>query len=307
MSFSVNENRWHYLVGTAWFVLSLIVSVTNDAFSKFLSNDLPFVEVVFLRFFFGSLSLIPFMIYYGKKSMYTSRIGLHVVRGVLLFCAIALWVLGLMHAPITVATTVTFTIPMFVLLLAGFFLKERVTIPRWLATVLGFIGIFIVVDPAGLNFSPLSLTLVFSTLMFATLDVINKKYVVKESMLAMLFYTALVTMLIAAVPTFFVWKTPTLKQMCFFFLLGCGANLILYCLLKAFRYAEASAVAPFRYIELIISAFVGWIFFQEAPTQSLFVGSLIIIPCSLFLVYTETKRKKSSFRTQDTTTDEIKV
>ena len=144
------------------------------------------------------------MIYYGKKSFYTSRIGLHLIRGGLLFCAIALWCFGLTQAPITVATTLTFVIPMFVLILARIFLNERVSWARWIVTIIGFLGATIVLEPTHVDFSPLMLLLLAATAMFATLDVINKKFVVKESMLAMLFYTALVTMLLGAIPAIFV-------------------------------------------------------------------------------------------------------
>lgn len=290
---SVSSHSSKYLRGISWFILSLVISVTNDVFSKHLGENLHSVQITFLRFLFATLSLLPFMIYYRKTSFYTSRIGLHVVRGALLFCAIALWCFGLTQAPITVATTLTFIIPMFILVLARIFLKEKIGWARWTVTIIGFLGAVIVIEPTNVNFSPLVLLLIVATAMFAILDIINKKFVVKESMLAMLFYTALVTMLLGAIPAIYVWKMPTISQMCFLFILGCGGNLILYCLLKAFAAAEASAVAPFRYIELILSAGLGVLVFSEIPTLALCLGSLIIVPCTLFLMYSETKAKEA--------------
>jgi len=124
------------------------------------------------------------------------------------------------------------------------------------------------------------------------LDVINKKYVVKESMLAMLFYTALFTVVIASVPAYFVWKALTLHQFVLLFLLGCGANLILYCLLKAFKYADASAIAPFRYVELILSAGFSIVIFKEIPSIALISGILIIVPCTMYFAYIENKHEQ---------------
>lgn len=282
----------NYLRGISWFILSLIISITNDVIAKHLGANLHSVQITFLRFLFSTLSLLPFMLYYGKDAFYTSRIGLHLIRGGLLFFAIALWCFGLTQAPITVATTLTFIIPMFVLILARIFLKEKINLARWIVTILGFTGAAIVLDPTNVNFSPLILLLVVATLMFATLDIINKKFVVKESMLAMLFYTALVTMLLAAIPSIFVWKSPSITQLLVLFLTGCGGNLLLFCLLKAFSLAEASAIAPFRYIELLLSAGLGIIVFNEIPTITLCIGSSIIVPCTLFLIYSETKKKK---------------
>lgn len=289
---SLSKNSLNYFRGVSWFILSLVISITNDAFAKHLGENLHSVQITFLRFLFGTLSLLPFMIYYGKTSFHTSRIGLHVVRGGLLFCAIALWCFGLTQGPITVATTLTFIIPMFVLVLARIFLKETVGWARWIVTIIGFLGATIVLEPTNVNFSPLILLLVLATAMFATLDVINKKFIVKESMLAMLFYTALVTMLLGAVPAFFVWKSPSMIQWGVLFLSGCGGNLLLFCLLKAFSATDASAIAPYRYVELVLSAGLGFLVFNEIPTRALCLGSLIIIPCTLFLMYSETRAKE---------------
>lgn len=302
---STSSRSSNYLRGVSWFILSLVISITNDVFAKHLGQDLHSVQITFLRFFFGTLSLLPFMFYYRKTSFYTSRIGLHVVRGGLLFCAIALWCFGLTRAPITVATTLTFIIPMFILVLARIFLKEQVTWARWVVTIIGFIGAAIVIEPTNVNFSPLMLLLVVATAMFATLDVINKKFVVKESMLAMLFYTALVTMLLGAIPAILVWKTPSMIQMVVLFLSGCFGNLLLYCLLKAFSATDASAIAPFRYVELVLSAALGFLVFHEIPTKALCIGSLIIIPCTLFLVYTETRGKNSAASSENEDPDAV--
>lgn len=290
----ISTGSVNYFRGIAWFILSLIISVTNDVFAKYLGENLHSVQITFLRYFFGTISLLPFMLYYGKSSFYTSRIGLHLIRGALLFCAIALWCFGLTQAPITVATTLTFIIPLFVLVFARIFLREKVGLSRWLVTMIGFLGTTIVLEPTNVNFSPLMLLLVLATAMFATLDIINKKFVVKESMLAMLFYTALVTMFLGAVPAIFVWQTPTMVQLFFLFLIGCGGNVLLYCILKAFAAAEASALAPFRYVELILSAGLGIVVFNEIPTLSLCIGVIIIIPCTLFLMYAETRGKTIS-------------
>lgn len=282
----------NYVIGVGWFILSLVISVTNDVFQKYLGDNLHAYQIVFMRFFFGCITLLPFMFYFGGKSFYTSRIGLHVVRGALLFAGIALWCYGLVIAPITVATTLNFTIPLFILILAIPFLGERVGFSRWAATIVGFLGVIFVLEPTKLDFNPYTALLLLSAFLFATLDVINKKYVVKETMLAMLFYTALFTMLIGALPAYYHWQPMTSVQLGVLALLGCGANLILYCLLKGFSAVDASALAPFRYIELLFSAACGFLIFGEVPTQGTLIGAAIIIPSTFFVVYYETRKSR---------------
>ena len=119
------------------------------------------------------------------------------------------------------------------------------------------------------------------------LDIINKKYVIKESMISMLFYSALVTSLISIPPSIVYWQTPEYSELVLLFALGAGGSLILFFLLKAFSLVYATAIAPYRYLELLFSAAAGYIIFNEFPENSTLYGALIIIPATLFIIYSE--------------------
>ena len=124
---------------------------------------------------------------------------------------------------------------------------------------------------------------------FAILDIINKKFVIKESMISMLFYSAIVTALLALPFALQYWLAPTMEEIALLFILGASANLILFFLLKAFAVADATALAPYRYFELIVSAIIAYIVFNEIPTEETLWGALIIIPSTLFIIYSEKK------------------
>lgn len=281
----------NFRLGVIWFILSLVVSIGNDVIQKHLGTNLPPEQVTFLRFCFASVALIPFMAYFGKKSFTTSRPLLHAARGALLFGGIALWCFSLNIVKLPVVTTFSFTIPLFTLVLAKIFLKENVTWQRWLATLAGFAGIAFVLDPGTSSFEPASLWIILAAVCFASLDVLNKRFVIQETMLSMLFYGGLATALIAAYPAYAVWVAPSLEQLALLALLGCGANLILFCLLKAFAQADASALAPFRYTELILSALAAYLLWNETLNVAFFVGVAIIIPTSMFVIYAEKNTK----------------
>ncbi len=280
----------NYFIGILWFVVSLFVSSINDVLTKHLGNSIGPYQVVFLRYLFGIITLLPFMLFHGKQSFVTSRPMVHITRGVLLFGGITLWCHALNVVIVTVATVINFTIPLFVLILARLFLGENVTISRWVATIVGLLGVIIIINPVSPNFNSMSALLVVGSIMFACLDIINKKYVIKESMFSMLFFSNLVTLILSAIPAFSEWITPSINNLLLLLLLGGGANLILYFLLKSFALVEASAVAPYRYIELLISASLGYIIFNETPTMSTIIGALIIMPCTLFVIYNEIKK-----------------
>lgn len=280
-----------YLQGVAWFIASLFISTCNDIITKYLGHNITPYQVVFCRFLFGTITLLPFMLWHGKKSFYTSRPMVHVIRGSLLFCGIFLWAYALNHVIVTMATVINFTIPLIVVCFARIFLGENVSLARWIATLFGLIGVVVVINPTAIEFDFMSLLLVIGSIMFAGLDIINKKYIVKESMFSMLFYSNLVTLLLSFIPAYYHWIELDLHQLLLIMCLGAGANLILYCILKAFALDDASALAPYRYTELIISSTLGYLIFSEIPSINVLLGAAIIVPATFFVIYNETRKQ----------------
>ena len=284
-----------YFIGVMWFILSLVSSSINDVISKYVGLRLHSYEITFLRFFFGTITLIPFIWYYGANTLKTSRPFVHFVRGFLLFLGIAGWTYGLTIAPVTTATVITFTIPIFVLILGVFFLSEHIIWQRWLVTIIAFSGIAITLGLNAEDFNPEILVFVVAAIGFAVLDIFNKKFVIKESMISMLFYSAIITAILAFPFACYYWITPTIQEIMLLFVLGISANLILFFILKAFTCADATALIPYRYLELIMSAGIAYIVFLEIPSTSTIYGALIVIPSTLFIIYSE----KKEFKRQD--------
>ncbi len=280
-----------YFIGISLYFIHLVISSTNDIITKYLASTVDIHHVVFFRFLFATLSLLPFMIR-DRKSFVTNRIGVHALRGLLLYGGIALWVLGLQHIQVSTAVVINFTIPIFVLLLAFMFLNEKVGMHRWLATFIAFVGIIVVNHPSSESFNSYGLILILASLLFACLDVINKYFVVKETLLGMLFYSNIFTVLFSSIATLSNFTIPSTHDIMLLMALGIGANLLLYFLLKSFEKIEVSSVAPIRYLELIISSLFGYVIFNEIPQSSTLVGALIIIPSTLFVVLYDAKKTR---------------
>jgi len=278
-----------YFIGVAWFVLSLASSSVNDIIAKYVGVRLHSYEITFFRFLFGTMTLIPFILYYGTDTLKTSRPVVHFFRGLLLFFGMAGWTYGLTLAPVTTATVVSFMVPIFVLVLGVFFLSENIIWQRWVMTLVAFFGLSVTLNPHASDFNPEVLVFVAAAMAFAILDIINKKFVIKESMISMLFYSAIITALLAFPFAIQYWIIPTKEELMLLFILGCSANLILFFILKAFSYADATALAPYRYVELILSAIIAYIVFKEIPGESTIYGSFVVIPSTLFIIYSERK------------------
>lgn len=288
-------NQKGYVQGLFWALLVCFISCLNDVMVKLAGNRLNPAQVAFFRFFFSTLTLLPFMLPKGKKAFETVHLKIHAIRSLLLFMAIAPWCYGVIALPLTLATTISFTTPLFVVVLAAIFLKESVGWQRALATFAGFLGILVSFHPTLEGFNLMALILVASTFMFATLDIINKKLLIAdEGMLSMLFYSALGTTLLAAPLAFWQWQSPNLYELLCLITLGSGANLILFCLLKAFAATEVSALQPVRYVELLFSTLFGFLLFQEMPSWSTLMGASFIIPATLYIAYFETHQRRSA-------------
>jgi S-adenosylmethionine uptake transporter len=286
-------NSKGFLQGIFWMIIVCIISNMNDVLIKCVGGRLPGFEVAFFRFLFSTLWLLPFMLARGKGSFRTKYPRVHFVRSLLLVLAVAPWCYGVASLPLTLATTLAFTTPLFVLPLAKIFLKEHVGWQRCAATIVGFVGILVSVNFSGASFNPMALALIASTVMFASLDIINKKLLTEdESLLSMLFFSALGTAVLGFIPAVLTWETPTFQEIGFLALLGGGGSLILFCLLKAYGATEVAPLQPFKYFELLLSAVFGFVIFQEFPTTSTLLGAAIIIPATLYIVFYETRQQK---------------
>mmetsp|Transcript_4361 Transcript_4361/g.9872 ORF Transcript_4361/g.9872 Transcript_4361/m.9872 type:complete len:152 (+) Transcript_4361:6362-6817(+) len=148
--------------------------------------------------------------------------------------------------------------------MAYIFLKEDVSNRLWLVSIAGLVGIIIACNPRYLGFNTNILLLVLSSILMASLDIVNKKYVIRESILGMMFYSSLITTMVSLIPVYIYWTTwqmPTLNNLFFLLILGLGSNLVLFLLLRSFRILKVSILAPFRYLELFFSIGLGYLVF----------------------------------------------
>ncbi|TDG95756.1 DMT family transporter [Cardinium endosymbiont of Culicoides punctatus] len=280
----------NYCQSLVWLFFSMLSSCLNDVVTKYLAVGLTSYQICFFRFAFGSLFLIPIMIYHkGIHAFKTKYLVLHFFRGTFLAIGMGLYCYGLTQVEMSTVTVIGFTNPIFILILARIFLKERVAWPIWLATLCVFIGMSLVFRPAVIGYNTPVLGCILSTIFFASLDVINKKFVAHEAILSMLFFSNLMASFCMLPVAGYTWHTPTLYQLLVLSILGIGSNLILYFLLKAFQLVDASTLAPFRYTELIFSILFGYLFFHEWPAFTTWLGAGIIISCTCFIAYYQNK------------------
>jgi S-adenosylmethionine uptake transporter len=248
-----------------------------------------------MRFSFAVLLLLPVMFAAGKKTFSTSRPALHFFRGAILFAATACWCLGLSRTSMPLAVLVGFSMPLILLVLARIFLGERVSLWRWCATAVGFIGIAVATNtPWATDFNWAAIPLLLSATFFAILDIFNRRYAEKESLWAMIFYGAMWSAIFSAWPAILHWVHPTPTDWLLAISLGASANLLLFCLMRALRLMEASATAPYRNVEFLFSLVTGYVFFGEVADGPTLVGAAIVLPTTVALAIYESRTGSGS-------------
>lgn len=285
-----------YPQGAFWACMTALVSILNDVITRMVGTRLEGLEIGFFRYLFSMLTVLPFMFIQGKRAFKTSNPKLHVYRALFGVAAIACYIYAVLLLPLTDVTTFSFSQPLFVLVLASLILREKVTKSRWLATLMGFCGILIVIHPGDASLNWYVFVPMMSAFLFACLDILAKKMVSTESTTTLLFYFALGTTIAGFFPALTVWKTPHWNELVWLLFLGMGANLIQVCLFRAFSATDASSLAPFRYVEFIYAAFFGYVLFNEVPASQTLLGAAVIVISTLYLSYYETWKTKRQAR-----------
>jgi len=174
------------------FILSGICFSTLDAIAKILVQDTNLIAVVWSRFFGQSLLAIPIAWYFlGKGFWRTQNISLQLFRSCLLVATAALFFAGLYWLPLAEASSITFTAPIWVAILSGPILGERVGFKDWLVAGLGFLGILLIARPGSAIFHLAALMLVLMAFLNAIFQLSTRK-LVEDSAYTTFFYSGIV-------------------------------------------------------------------------------------------------------------------
>ncbi len=272
--------------GALWMLLGGFFFSCMGVGIKFLGVGMDSFQIAFLRALFGFIVILPFALRRGISGLKTRVLRLHIARAAVGILGMLSIFYAITHLPLADAVALTFTRPLFLILLAVLFLGEMIRWRRWTATAVGFIGVLVMAQSQG-EFEFASLVALFGALMVALVSVFLKKLSVTEAPTTMMFYFGLFASIISAFPAMLVWVPPSFEDLAILVLLACfgsGAN---FCAIRAFSVGEATAVAPFDYTRLIFSGFLGFFIFAEVPTLAMLVGAGIIVASSLYIVRRE--------------------
>ncbi len=268
----------------------------QDAVVKWLVADIPAWEVLFCR----SFVVLAGCLAVGRGAL-TRRIVASPVRAVLItrgVITLAAWLCYFSAArflQLGQLVTLWFAAPLFVVVLAMQFLKERVGLMRWLAIALGFVGILIAANPRGFSFSVAAALALLGALLWATGIVLTRLIAKREPSLVQMFASNMVFVLGAGAMTALQWRLPTARQAWLCLLVGSLGGLGQFALFEAIRRAPASLLAPVEYTALLWAFLLGYLVWADVPAAGVFVGAFLIGAAGLSMLTSEWARLRPRF------------
>ena len=247
------------------------------------------VQIVFFRYFFGLIPVAIALYVAGFHQVRTSRPVAHVFRGVLMSVALALFFWGLKYVPLAEAIAVAFTAPLFITALSVPVLGERVGMARWLAVIVGFAGMLVIVRPGADTFKPEMLILVAGTAVFALGITYTRRLARTETVTTMFTWTTIVAIAVFAPLAWWTWKLPQADHLAGFVVLGLIGGMGHYLVIVAYRNAPAAVIAPQEYMALVWGAIIGGIIWSEVPSAWTWLGAAIVAGAGGCIALRETR------------------
>ncbi len=275
-------------LGVLLMSLAAFLWVLHDAISKWVMQDYSIYQLLLLRTVF---SLLPILIVVRREGEYIrlrdARVWVCLGRGCLAVACMVLFLAALPLMPLTDIFAIVMSAPLLISALSALILKERVTIRRWVAILIGFSAVLVMVRPGGEAISPGALLVVGSVVIYSFAMILTRRLGSTESAGAMTFYSALVFLAVGLVAAPFSWVRPTPIGMLLMAAIGLLAGSAQYCVTQAFRIAPPSLVAPFEYTSLLWAMLFGFLVWGDVPTALVLVGATVVIISGIYVLHDE--------------------
>jgi drug/metabolite transporter (DMT)-like permease len=288
--------------GIALILLSTTFLGVSDVTAKYLSTSLPSIEIAWMRFLVFAMIMVPAMIPGSPLfALRTSRVSLQLMRGAALLGSSLFFITGLGYLPIAEASATGFVAPLFVTALSIVLLSEKVGVRRWLATATGLLGVLIILRPGSNAFHAAAFFPIISALAWAATLIMTRMMSGKEHAITIMTYSSIAGIAILSVLVPFFWVTPSWQAVMFGILIGIASTAGQWIVVLAFRYADASVLAPFSYSQLVWVSTLGFLIFGEVPDGWTVVGAAFIVGSGLYTAHRERVRRSQLLAMQGET------
>lgn len=294
--YSLHGALWMIIAGMAFAAINVITPLITEHYV--ISSS----WIAFYQYLFALLFMAPFFMKLGvKKILYTHHFMTHFWRILVAVIGIQFWVHALaIQFPIGEGVALLMTSPLFASLGAFLFLRERFTAVRVIATILGFIGAIIILQPNSNNFNTAAIFPILAAVFWALHALLMKHLSDKDHPLTMVSYLYIlmvpINLSIALTDNFTTLAmnvfVPDSELLATLLLLGFLTAIAQYAVAKAYSHADVIFIQPFDYLKLPLNTFLGFIVFGWAVTSQFWIGAIIMVSSLLAISYVEIKKRK---------------
>lgn len=278
--------------GAFFIVASELSFALSAAIIKLVSASLPNESIVFFRNLFGLVFLAPLLIRANDKILHTDRLHLHLLRSGIGMGAMYCFFYSLAYLPLGDSMLIKSTIPLIIPFVSAFWLKESITGRVAIAGGLGFLGVFLILEPSG-DTNWASLIALCSSIMAACAFVTVRKLSATEPPLRIVTYFAIFGLSISSIPLINNWQTPTLRECLLLIGVGLTTTIGQLLLTRGYQNAPASSVGIFTYTSVPFGTFLGWLIWRDLLDKNSYVGAILIVIAGWIVLRTKVVSDRS--------------
>lgn len=277
--------------GIVAMIAGMAFLIVSDALSKHLVESHPIGQVLCLRQVAALLFILPYVRFTtGLGALKPVNLRLQLLRGLVFIVSGYTIVWALQLLPLATVTAITFSGPIFVALLSGPLLGERVARGLWIAILAGFVAVLLMVRPGATSFEWALLLPVASAFLAGLRDMLARILARTDTTVATLFWSSIVLLAGSALSAVSGW-TPVGPASALWFLLSGVVNFAAHLLLiEAYRLGRAAMIAPFKYSSLLWSVLIGWFVWDDLPDAWIWLGAAILVASGIWIARVEGRR-----------------
>lgn len=279
--------------GILWMLLAVTSLTGMFAIIKEMAHELPILVVAIMRTIFALVFLTPWLMRNGLVALQTRRLKEHFLRSFFGIASFACVIYAVSHLLLADAMVLAFTSPFWSILVSMLVLGEVAGPRRIVATIVGFLGVLMIVKPQG-GIEPAMMVALGSALLTCFAMITMKRLSATEPPTRIVYYFFLFGTLVLLGPAAYTWQTPSWVQFAWLFVAGFLGAFGQDCLARAYDAAEVTVVAPFDFMRLPIAAMFGFVLFDEIPDSWSIAGTLTIIAAALYIARREARLRRST-------------
>ena len=299
--------------GIILILISMLVFSVQDGIMKHIFSFVSLYEVYLVRTVVSVILILFYLKLTNKPIVFKTQYPLLTfIRVILFFFGFSSFYVSLTVLPLGFATALFFVTPFLITIFAHFFLKEEIGIRRWSAVVVGFIGVYITLNPDFNNFNYLSLLPILCAFCYSLSMIIIKKTSVKDSVYTQTFTFYFGAIIFSTIFYFLIgdgqyntsdhpasqfifreWFVDLESSILFMVATGLTATVAFLLLFTAYSIASPAVVSPFEYSILLWSPLIGWIYFNEIPSLNTVIGIIIIVSSGIYIFMREKAQDQS--------------